>query len=196
LKKAATQLELDEQHLRDETSSLARKTSSRRESSRDLTASPTADAPAENSAQRDLGGFLADPTFRLLASCVLNDQDARLLILELPWRELLENDPSGFPLIELLDSCADGGETASFVTLLTKVSSEAESALSQVQNDPLPADPVNLAQACWNELQKRRLRARIRQLSNRQRSPNLSHEEALGIHGQIVDLQTRLRQIP
>jgi DNA primase len=196
LKKAATQLELDEQHLRDETALLTRKTSSRRESPRDLGPSPTADAPEEDSAHRDIGGFLADPTFRLLASCVLNDQDARLLILELPWRELLENDPSGFPLIELLDSCAGGGETASFVTLLTKVSSEAESALSQVQNDPLPADPVNLAQACWNELQKRRLRARIRQLSNRQRSPNLSHEEALGIHGQIVDLQTRLRQIP
>jgi DNA primase len=196
LKKAATQLELDEQHLRDETSLLARKTSSRRESPRDLAPSPPAEAPAEDSAHRDLGGFLADPTFRLLASCVLNDQDARLLILELPWRELLESDPSGFPLIELLDSCAGGGETASFVTLLTKVSSEAESALSQVQNDPLPANPVILAQACWNELQKRRLRARIRQLSNRQRSPNLSHEEALGIHGQIVDLQTRLRQIP
>jgi DNA primase len=196
LKKAATQLELEEQNLREETSAGSRKQSSRREPPRELPPKAPDEAPAEISSSTDVAGFLADPTLRLLASCVLNDHDARLSVLELPWRELLESDPSGFPLIELLDSCAGGGETASPMALLTKVSSESESALSQVQNDPLPADPVNLAQACWNELQKRRLRARIRQLSNRQRSPNLSHEEALGIHGQIVDLQTRLRQIP
>ena len=163
-----------------------------RDAQRETSPQPAQDEPT----RADPNGFLADPTLRLLASCVMNDQDARLSILELPWRELLENDDSGFPLVELLDSCAGGGETATPMALLTKVSSEAESALSLVQNDPLPADPVHLAHACWNELQKRRLRARIRQLSNRQRSPSLSHEEALGIHGQIVDLQTRLRQIP
>lgn len=196
LKKATTQLDLEEQHLRDEMALIARKRSFRRDSASADQPTSLSEPNPEDSAHRDCSGFLADPTLRLLASCVLNNQDARFAILELPWRELLESDPSGFPLIQLLDSCAGGGETATSMTLLTKVSSEAESALSQVQNDPLPADPVRLAQACWNELQKRRLRARIRQLSNRQRSPNLSNEEAHGIHGQIVDLQTRLRQIP
>jgi DNA primase len=199
LKKASTLLELEEHHLRNETSALARKQSFRRETAHEKppeTQPTQTGASSEDSSPLDPSGFLADPTLRLLASCVLNSQDARFAILELPWREVLESDPSGFPLVQLLDSCAGGGETATPMALLTKVSSEAESALCQVQNDPLPADPVNLAQACWNELQKRRLRARIRQLSNRQRSPNLSHEEAHGIHGQIVDLQTRLRQIP
>ena len=196
LKKASTQLEIEEQHLRTETSTLARKQSFRRDPTRAPQPNPTPESTEEDSSRPDFSGFLADPTLRLLASCVLNNQDARLFILELPWREVLESDPSGFPLVQLLDSCAGGGETATSMALLTKVSSEAESALSQVQNDPLPTDPVTLAQACWNELQKRRLRARIRQLSSRQRSPNLSHEEAHGIHGQIVDLQARLRQIP
>jgi DNA primase len=196
LKKASIQLEIEEQHLRNETSTLARKQSVRRDAINNPRATASEEQDQEDSARPDFSGFLADPTLRLLAGCLMNNQDARLSILELPWRELLESDPSGFPLVQLLDSCAGGGETASPMALLTKVSSEAESALSQVQNDPLPTDPVPLAQACWNELQKRRLRARIRQLSSRQRSPNLSHEEAHGIHGQIVDLQTRLRQIP
>lgn len=198
LKSATMQLDLLESDLRNAVVENSRKRSYRKDSPSDMTSIPQSGSSETDDQQtvRETADFLADPTLRLLSNCIMNHHDARVSILELPWRELLGEDASAFPLVELLDSCADGGETATAMALLTKVSSEAESALSQVQNDPIPSDAVPLAQACWNELQKRRLRARIQQLSNRQRSPNLSHEDTVVIHGQIVDLQTRLRQMP
>ncbi len=70
-----------------------------------------------------------------------------------------------------------------------------ERALSGLNLDHLPADPVRAAKEAWAGLEARRLRERIAALQARMRAPGRSMAEVAEIHKQVLDLQNELSQV-
>jgi DNA primase len=133
-----------------------------------------------------------DPTLELLATVLLQSQEARQWLLEEDWQRRLEAEPQG----ELIEAILKGSRfldatdnSQSFFVHLPPAQERLLAAL--IENKP-PENPLCRAQECWDELERRQLRRKIESFKSRQRDTSLSLEAAAALHQQILDLQRRL----
>jgi DNA primase len=136
-----------------------------------------------------------DPTIELLAHVLLHSSDARQWLLEEAWENRLNSEPQGDLIEHIMRGSHLLEEPETLHSFLGGLDSETESFMSTLLNQAEIEHPLEVAQDCWNELERRQIRRRIDSAKAKQRNPALSLEESGALHQQILDLQKRLFDI-
>lgn len=136
-----------------------------------------------------------DPTIELLAHVLLHSSDARQWLMEEAWENRLNSEPQGDLIEHIMRGSHLLEEPETLHSFLGGLDSENESFMSTLLNQTEIEHPLEVAQDCWNELERRQIRRRIESAKAKQRNPALSLEESGALHQQILDLQKRLFDI-
>lgn len=136
-----------------------------------------------------------EPTIELLAHVLLHSSDARQWLLEEAWENRLNSEPQGDLIEHIMRGSHLLEEPETLHSFLGGLDSETESFMSTLLNQTAIEHPLEVAQDCWNELERRQIRRRIESAKAKQRNPALSLEESGALHQQILDLQKRLFDI-
>ncbi len=136
-----------------------------------------------------------DPTIELLAHVLLHSSDARQWLLEEAWENRLNSEPQGDIIEHIMRGSHLLEEPETLHSFLGGLDPGTESFVSTLLNQAEIEHPLEVAQDCWNELERRQIRRRIDSAKARQRNPALSLEESGALHQQILDLQKRLFDI-
>ncbi len=136
-----------------------------------------------------------DPTIELLAHVLLHSSDARQWLLEEAWENRLNSEPQGDIIEHIMRGSHLLEEPETLHSFLGGLDPGTESFVSTLLNLAEIEHPLEVAQDCWNELERRQIRRRIDSAKAKQRNPALSLEESGALHQQILDLQKRLFDI-
>ena len=151
-------------------------------------------APAEEPIQRTELAW-QDRTLKLLALVSLRDVDARAWIAEQPWPEAMEAEPNAELLQKILAADLDPEQPQSVTAFLATLNAAEEAALTGLLGEKVPENATAIAQDCWRELERRRVRRRIDSLQTRMRATALGAEELLQLQKEIIRLQQFLTEL-
>ena len=136
-----------------------------------------------------------DPNLLLLGLVLTHSQEAREWLSEEDWHTQLEAEPEAELLLDLMQSAHTLENPEGFTAFLARLDPQKEALMTSFLSQRPPENPLTVVEACWRELDKKRLRRAMDSLKARQREPHLSLEEATNLHQQILDLQKRLFDI-
>ncbi len=153
----------------------------------------------EISADREREGVSANaiPAHDTAMLCLLalRDQEARHFLLEQDWRQVLDQNPSGGLLIQILEADLRPDDPASLNAFMSTLSPEQEGVVSAWLMQKMPGNALEVAQGWWNGLRQAALRRQLEIAENRIRLPQLSTGEVVNLQKEIVDLREQLHQI-
>jgi hypothetical protein len=136
-----------------------------------------------------------DSNLLLLGLVLTHSREAREWLSEEDWHAQLEAEPEAELLLDLMESAHSLENPEGFTAFLARLDPQKEALMTSFLSQRPPENPLTVVEACWRELDKKRLRRAMDSLKARQREPHLSLEEATNLHQQILDLQKRLFDI-
>ena len=139
--------------------------------------------------------FRMDSNLLLLGLVLTHSREAREWLSEEDWHAQLEAEPEAELLLDLMESAHSLENPEGFTAFLARLDPQKEALMTSFLSQRPPENPLTVVEACWRELDKKRLRRAMDSLKARQREPHLSLEEATNLHQQILDLQKRLFDI-
>jgi DNA primase len=158
-------------------------------------AAPARDQPAREAVASGRAEEM-DAALRLLALMALRDEASRAWICaQAGWEKAVAAQPRGELLAAILRSNLQPDDPGSVTSFLTTLDAPDEAMVSGLLEEKLPPDPLRVAQDCWQDLARRRLRGRIDAIQARLRVPNLPEEDILKLQKEILDLQKRVSDI-
>lgn len=136
-----------------------------------------------------------DPTLRLLETVALRDETARAWLLEEPWTDILEQEPEADFLAKILGADLNPEDPVSMNAFLVTLTAEEEAtAAGLLEGKALPS-PLAIAQDCWRELERRRLKRRIDTLQARLRQVRSDDADVPKLQKEVLDLKSHLANL-
>jgi len=154
--------------------------------------SPRKAAASDEAALTDAPPAPLDHTVRLLALAALHDAAARKWILAEPWEKLLKNDPETALLYTILSAEFHPDDPASVHTLLASLEPAEEAAISGLLAEKPLANAMSVANDCWRELERRRIRRRMEALLAMLKNPDLDPAQQIKLHEEYLSLKDQL----
>lgn len=145
-------------------------------------------------------------TVKLLTQLVLHDMEALRWLMAQPWEELLRTFVDTELLMKIVRADLagktsplhgnTGADSAALAAFLSTLSGPEQSLLAELLDGGQPsAEPITIAQDCWNDLLRKSLVQKRNALFSRLASPGLSPEEEVNLQKQVLDLTQQLTHI-
>jgi hypothetical protein len=131
----------------------------------------------------------------MLCLVALRDREARTLLLEENWREVLSQTPDSELLVRVLESDIDPDEPASLNVFMTQLSAGEEALVSGWLLARVPSNPSEVARGFWSGLQQMAVRRQLQIAEGRMKIPQLSAGEMTSLQKQVVDLKQQLHHL-
>lgn len=121
--------------------------------------------------------------------------EARRWLLQQPWRESLPHAAGAELLARTLEAEFDPEDLAAVNVFLATLETPEEAFVSGLLMErPFP-QPMALVRGCWAGLESSHLRERLASMQSRMRVPGISPIETTQIQKEVLDLQSRLKDI-
>lgn len=131
----------------------------------------------------------------MLCLVALRDREARALLLQENWREVLSQTPDSELLVRILESDIDPDEPASLNLFMTQLSAGEEALVSGWMLARIPLNPSEVARGFWIGLQQTAVRRQLQIAEGRMKIPQLSAGEMTNLQKQVVDLKHQLHHL-
>jgi DNA primase len=149
--------------------------------------SPTRTAPAAALAPRH--------DVAMLCLLALRDAEARRVLLEDNWREVLSQTPDSEMLVRILEADLRPDDPASANAFMATLAPGDEALVSGWLLQKMPTNGAVVAREWWNGLKQAALRRQLQIAEGRMKIPQLSAGELTGLQKQVVDLMAQLDQL-
>lgn len=131
----------------------------------------------------------------MLCLVALRDSEARALLLQENWREVLSQTPDSELLVRILESDIDPDEPASLNVFMTQLSAGEEALISGWILARVPLNPSEVARGFWSGLQQMAVRRQLQIAEGRMKIAQLSAGEMTILQKQVVDLKQQLHHL-
>ena len=131
----------------------------------------------------------------LLCLLALRDANARELLLQENWREVLGQTPDAEMLVHILESDVRPDDAASINVFMSSLAPREESLVSSWLLQRMPPNPAAVARDWWVGLKQAAVRRQLQIAEGRMRIPQLSAGEMTSLQKQVVDLKTQLAEL-
>ena len=161
-----------------------------------LVAKPQRDRSSPNESMRSVPAASAAPRHDVAMLCLLalRDSEARAVLLQDNWREVLSQTPDSELLVRILDADFRPDDPASLNVFMASLPPPDEALVSGWLLQKMPANAAAVARDWWNGLRQAALRRQLQIAEGRMKIPQLSAGEMTSLQKQVVDLKSQLDQ--
>ncbi|HSH38776.1 MAG TPA: DNA primase [Chthoniobacterales bacterium] len=131
----------------------------------------------------------------MLCLLALRDREAREVLLQQNWREVLSQMPDSDLLHRILDADLAPDDPASVNALMANLRPEEEALVSSWLLQRMPPNAAAVARDWWAGLQQAAVRRQLQIAEGRMKIPQLSMGEVVTLQKQILDLQKQLHEL-
>jgi DNA primase len=131
----------------------------------------------------------------MLCLLALRDAEARGLLLQQNWREILEQTPDAEMLVHILESDVRPDDPASVNVFMSSLAPSEEALVSSWLLQRMPTNAADVARGWWAGIQQAAVRRQLQIAEGRMRIPQLSAGEMTGLQKQVVDLKMQLAEL-
>ncbi|MFL6541101.1 MAG: DNA primase [Chthoniobacterales bacterium] len=124
----------------------------------------------------------------------LRDAEARAVLLDDNWREVLSQTPDSELLVRILEANLRPDDPASLNVFMASLAPGDEALVSGWVLQKVPPNAGTVARDWWNGLKQAALRRQLQIAEGRMKIPQLSAGELTTLQKQVVDLKTQLDQ--
>jgi DNA primase len=137
-----------------------------------------------------------DSMHHLLLRAILRDSGAREWVQQQEWARVFAFETDGELVAEVLGAEIDLEEASSVAAFIAGLDGHAQDALTGILEAPLLPNLVAVAQETWYGIVARQIRRQMEALRLRMRKPDISTEEVVQTHHNLLDLQEKLKNLP
>ena len=130
----------------------------------------------------------------MLCLLALRDAEARAVLLQDNWREVLLQTPDSELLVRILEADLRPDDPASLNVFMASLTPGDEALVSGWLLQKVPPNAAAVARDWWNGLKQAALRRQLQIAEGRMKIPQLSAGELTTLQKQVVDLKTQLEQ--
>ena len=131
----------------------------------------------------------------MLCLLALRDSEAREVLLQQNWREVLSQTPDSDMLARILEADIAPDDPASVNAFMATLRPEEEALVSSWLLQRLPPNAAAVARDWWSGLQQAAVRRQLQIAEGRMKIPQLSTGEVVTLQKQILDLQKQLHEL-
>lgn len=131
----------------------------------------------------------------MLCLLALRDNEAREVLLQQNWREVLSQTPDSDMLVRILDGDVVPEDPASVNAFMASMRPEEEALVSSWLLQRMPPNAAAVARDWWAGLQQAAVRRQLQIAEGRMKIPQLSMGEVVTLQKQILDLQKQLHEL-
>ena len=131
----------------------------------------------------------------MLCLLALRDNDAREVLLQQKWREVLSQTPDADMLLRVLEAELTPDDAASVNAFMAGLPPEEEALVSAWLLQRMPPNAAAVARDWWAGLQQAAVRRQLQIAEGRMKIPRLSSGEEIALQKQILDLQKQLHEL-
>ena len=131
----------------------------------------------------------------MLCLLALRDNEARDVLLQQNWREVLSQTPDPDMLVRILDADLSPDDTASVNAFMAGLRPEEEALVAAWLLQKMPENAAAVARDWWAGLQQAAVRRQLQIAEGRMKIPQLSTGEVMTLQKQILDLQKQLHEL-
>ena len=137
------------------------------------------------------------PRHEIAMLCLLavRDSEAREVLLQQNWREVLSQTPDSDMLLRILDADVAPDDPASVNAFMASLRPEEEALVSGWLLQRMPPNAAAVARDWWAGLQQATVRRQLQIAEGRMKIPQLSMGEVVTLQKQILDLQKQLHEL-
>ena len=131
----------------------------------------------------------------MLCLLALRDEDARELLLQENWRDVLSQTPDAEMLVRILEADLRPDDVASINAFMAGLAPAEEALVSSWLLQRMPTNAADVARGFWAGIKKAAVRRQLQIAEGRMRLPQLSVGEMTSLQKQVVDLTTQLDEL-
>jgi hypothetical protein len=162
-----------------------------------LLARPVRDSGFNGASTRTAPTPAVAPRHDVAMLCLLavRDPEARRVLLEDNWREVLSQTPDSEMLVRILEADLRPDDPASVNTFMATLAPGEEALVSGWLLQKMPLNGAVVAREWWIGLKQATLRRQLQIAEGRMKIPQLSAGELTALQKQVVDLKAQLDQL-
>ena len=131
----------------------------------------------------------------MLCLLALRDTEAREVLLQQNWRDVLSQTPDADMLLRIFDAELTPDDPASVNAFMASLPPEEEALVSAWLLQKMPPNAAAVARDWWAGLQQAAVRRQLQIAEGRMKIPRLSSGEEIALQKQILDLQKQLHEL-
>jgi DNA primase len=131
----------------------------------------------------------------MLCLLALRDNEAREVLLQQNWREVLSQTPDSDMLVRILDADITPDDAPSVNAFMATLRPGEEALVSAWLLQKMPPNAAAVARDWWSGLQQAAVRRQLQIAEGRMKIPQLSMGEVVTLQKQILDLQKQLHEL-
>jgi DNA primase len=162
-----------------------------------LLARPVRDSGGNGSPLRTAAAPAVAPRHDVAMLCLLalRDAEARRVLLDDNWREVLSQTPDSEMLVRILEADLRPDDPASTNSFMATLAPGDEALVSGWLLQKMPGNGAVVAREWWNGLKQATLRRQLQIAEGRMKIPQSSAGELTALQKQVVDLKAQLDQL-